>query len=71
MSASDIDKVMRRSRTGCVADMCSVFERFEELQSRSQSQRFQVYQLLNELMINHRAGAFLPSILPSVLICGN
>ncbi|PYH72252.1 MET18/MMS19 family protein [Aspergillus vadensis CBS 113365] len=33
----------------------AVFERFEELQSRSQSQRFQVYQLLNELMINHRA----------------
>ncbi|GLA54433.1 hypothetical protein AnigIFM63604_000575 [Aspergillus niger] len=33
----------------------AIFERFEELQSRSQSQRFQVYQLLNELMINHRA----------------
>lgn len=34
----------------------SIFEHFQELQSRSQSQRFQVYQLLNELMSNHRAG---------------
>ncbi|PYI03874.1 DNA repair/transcription protein [Aspergillus sclerotiicarbonarius CBS 121057] len=33
----------------------AVFDRFQELQSRSQSQRFQVYQLLNEMMINHRA----------------
>lgn len=35
-----------------------MFENFETLQSRSQSQRFQVYQLLNELMLNHRAGMF-------------
>lgn len=35
---------------------CRIFEHFETLQSRSQSQRFQVYQLLNELMLNHRAG---------------
>ncbi|PLB50722.1 ARM repeat-containing protein [Aspergillus steynii IBT 23096] len=33
----------------------AIFEHFQELQSRSQSQRFQVYQLLNELMSNHRA----------------
>ncbi|PWY89274.1 ARM repeat-containing protein [Aspergillus heteromorphus CBS 117.55] len=33
----------------------AIFEHFQELQSRSQSQRFQVYTLLNELMINHRA----------------
>ncbi|PLN82737.1 ARM repeat-containing protein [Aspergillus taichungensis] len=32
----------------------AIFGRFQELQSRSQSQRFQVYQLLNELMLNHR-----------------
>ncbi|RAH45596.1 MET18/MMS19 family protein [Aspergillus brunneoviolaceus CBS 621.78] len=32
----------------------AIFEQFEELQSRSQSQRFQVYQLLNELMLNYR-----------------
>ncbi|PYH97814.1 hypothetical protein BO71DRAFT_372404 [Aspergillus ellipticus CBS 707.79] len=33
----------------------AIFDHFQELQDRSQSQRFQVYQLLNELMINHRA----------------
>ncbi|KAL4890612.1 putative DNA repair/transcription protein [Aspergillus ambiguus] len=33
----------------------AMFEHFQENQSRSQSQRFQVYQLLNELMSNHRA----------------
>ncbi|RLM00708.1 hypothetical protein CFD26_107373 [Aspergillus turcosus] len=33
----------------------AIFERLQDLQSRSQSQRFQVYQLLNELMSNHRA----------------
>ncbi|RAL09797.1 MET18/MMS19 family protein [Aspergillus homomorphus CBS 101889] len=33
----------------------AIFEHFQELQSRSQSQRFQVYQLLNELMLNYRA----------------
>ncbi|KAH8429886.1 MET18/MMS19 family protein [Aspergillus melleus] len=33
----------------------AIFEHFQELQSRSQSQRFQIYQLLNELMSNHRA----------------
>lgn len=33
-----------------------MFERLQDHQSRSQSQRFQVYQLLNELMSNHRAG---------------
>ncbi|PYI25720.1 DNA repair/transcription protein [Aspergillus indologenus CBS 114.80] len=32
----------------------AIFEQFQELQSRSQSQRFQVYQLLNELMLNYR-----------------
>ncbi|RHZ57804.1 MET18/MMS19 family protein [Aspergillus thermomutatus] len=32
----------------------AIFERLQDLQSRSQSQRFQVYQLLNELMSNHR-----------------
>ncbi|BAE55654.1 unnamed protein product [Aspergillus oryzae RIB40] len=34
----------------------AIFEHFQDLQSRSQSQRFQVYQLLNELMVNHRSG---------------
>ncbi|KOC15226.1 DNA repair/transcription protein [Aspergillus flavus AF70] len=33
----------------------AIFEHFQDLQSRSQSQRFQVYQLLNELMVNHRS----------------
>ncbi|KNG85167.1 DNA repair/transcription protein [Aspergillus nomiae NRRL 13137] len=33
----------------------AIFERFQDLQSRSQSQRFQVYQLLNELMVKHRS----------------
>ncbi|KAJ0414263.1 ARM repeat-containing protein [Aspergillus carlsbadensis] len=33
----------------------ALFENFNTLQSRAQSQRFQVYQLLNELMSNHRA----------------
>ncbi|KAF5866009.1 hypothetical protein ETB97_001085 [Aspergillus alliaceus] len=33
----------------------AIFEHFQDLQSRSQSQRFQVYQLLNELMSNHRS----------------
>ncbi|EAW15218.1 MET18/MMS19 family protein [Aspergillus clavatus NRRL 1] len=33
----------------------AIFGRFQDLQSRSQSQRFQVYQLLNELMSSHRA----------------
>ncbi|KAL1965816.1 hypothetical protein VTN77DRAFT_5137 [Rasamsonia byssochlamydoides] len=33
----------------------AIFEHFQELQARPQSQRFQVYQLLNELMKNHRA----------------
>ncbi|KAL2870068.1 MET18/MMS19 family protein [Aspergillus lucknowensis] len=33
----------------------ALFENFNTLQSRAQSQRFQVYQLLNELMTNHRA----------------
>ncbi|KAL4902630.1 hypothetical protein BDW74DRAFT_180732 [Aspergillus multicolor] len=32
----------------------ALFENFNTLQSRAQSQRFQVYQLLNELMSNHR-----------------
>ena len=36
--------------------LSSIFASFQDLQSRSQSQRFQVYQLLNELMLNHRAG---------------
>lgn len=31
-----------------------MFGNFQDLQSRSQSQRFQVYQLLNELMSKHR-----------------
>ncbi|EAA63784.1 hypothetical protein AN1528.2 [Aspergillus nidulans FGSC A4] len=34
----------------------ALFENFNTLQSRAQSQRFQVYQLLNELMSNHRSG---------------
>ncbi|KAL4943799.1 hypothetical protein BDV06DRAFT_210741 [Aspergillus oleicola] len=33
----------------------AIFENFSTLQSRAQSQRFQVYQLLNEMMSNHRA----------------
>ncbi|KAL4883714.1 RNAPII transcription regulator C-terminal-domain-containing protein [Aspergillus karnatakaensis] len=33
----------------------ALFGNFSTLQSRAQSQRFQVYQLLNELMSNHRA----------------
>ncbi|PYH41208.1 MET18/MMS19 family protein [Aspergillus saccharolyticus JOP 1030-1] len=33
----------------------AIFEQFQDLQSRSQSQRFQVYQLLNELMLNYRS----------------
>ncbi|KAJ5218140.1 uncharacterized protein N7498_000239 [Penicillium cinerascens] len=32
----------------------ALFSNFQDLQSRSQSQRFQVYQLLNNLMSNHR-----------------
>ncbi|KAJ5404228.1 hypothetical protein N7509_004099 [Penicillium cosmopolitanum] len=32
----------------------ALFSNFQDLQSRSQSQRFQVYQLLNELMLKHR-----------------
>lgn len=32
----------------------AIFGHFQELQSRSQTQRFQVYNLLNELMSNHR-----------------
>ncbi|OJJ46113.1 hypothetical protein ASPZODRAFT_133107 [Penicilliopsis zonata CBS 506.65] len=32
----------------------AIFSHFQDLQSRSQSQRFQVYQLLNELMSNYR-----------------
>ncbi|KAJ5766214.1 uncharacterized protein N7511_003830 [Penicillium nucicola] len=32
----------------------ALFSNFQDLQSRSQSQRFQVYQLLNELMSTHR-----------------
>ncbi|KAJ6006730.1 hypothetical protein N7451_004674 [Penicillium sp. IBT 35674x] len=32
----------------------ALFGNFQDLQSRSQTQRFQVYQLLNELMSNHR-----------------
>ncbi|KAL4916665.1 RNAPII transcription regulator C-terminal-domain-containing protein [Aspergillus aurantiobrunneus] len=32
----------------------ALFENFSTLQSRAQSQRFQVYQLLNEMMSNHR-----------------
>ncbi|CAI7571874.1 unnamed protein product [Penicillium pancosmium] len=34
----------------------ALFSNFQDLQSRSQSQRFQVYQLLNELMLKHRKG---------------
>ncbi|KAJ6015332.1 hypothetical protein N7540_009923 [Penicillium herquei] len=33
----------------------ALFGNFQDLQSRSQSQRFQVYQLLNELMSKHRS----------------
>ncbi|KAJ5114468.1 hypothetical protein NUU61_000227 [Penicillium alfredii] len=33
----------------------ALFSNFQDLQARSQSQRFQVYQLLNELMSRHRA----------------
>ncbi|KAL3478984.1 ARM repeat-containing protein [Aspergillus californicus] len=33
----------------------ALFENFSTLQSRAQSQRFQVYQLINEMMSNHRA----------------
>ncbi|KAL2834720.1 DNA repair/transcription protein [Aspergillus pseudoustus] len=33
----------------------ALFQNFTTLQSRAQSQRFQVYQLLNELMSSHRA----------------
>ncbi|KAJ5936245.1 hypothetical protein N7454_005543 [Penicillium verhagenii] len=33
----------------------ALFANFQDLQSRSQTQRFQVYQLLNELMSGHRA----------------
>ncbi|KAJ5698615.1 hypothetical protein N7462_000620 [Penicillium macrosclerotiorum] len=33
----------------------ALFSNFQDLQSRSQSQRFQVYQLMNELMLKHRA----------------
>ncbi|KAE8148417.1 ARM repeat-containing protein [Aspergillus avenaceus] len=36
----------------------AIFEHFQELQARSQSQRFQVYQLLNELMSNHRSALY-------------
>lgn len=32
----------------------AIFEHFQELQARPQSQRYQVFQLLNELMANHR-----------------
>ncbi|KAF7714366.1 Uncharacterized protein PECH_001931 [Penicillium ucsense] len=32
----------------------AIFSHFQDLQSRSQTQRFQVYQLLNELMSSHR-----------------
>ena len=31
-----------------------LFSNFQDLQSRSQTQRFHVYQLLNDLMSNHR-----------------
>jgi len=34
----------------------SIFEHYQELQARPQSQRYQVYHLLNELMSNHRKG---------------
>ncbi|KAI9925014.1 hypothetical protein ASPWEDRAFT_45143 [Aspergillus wentii DTO 134E9] len=33
----------------------AIFEHFQDLQSRSQSQRFQVYQLLNDLMSKYRS----------------
>ncbi|KAJ5124909.1 uncharacterized protein N7515_008734 [Penicillium bovifimosum] len=33
----------------------ALFSNFQDLQSRSQTQRFHVYQLLNDLMSNHRA----------------
>ncbi|KAE8351996.1 ARM repeat-containing protein [Aspergillus coremiiformis] len=36
----------------------AIFEHFQDLQSRSQSQRFQVYQLLNDLMSAHRSALY-------------
>lgn len=43
-----------------MADVISIFEHYKELQARAQSQRYQIYQLVNGLMENHRTG-LLPS----------
>ncbi|PTU23935.1 hypothetical protein P175DRAFT_0426907 [Aspergillus ochraceoroseus IBT 24754] len=53
-----LQKLDRFSKDMAQEVTTALFENFNTLQSRSQSQRFQVYQLLNELMFNHRAGTF-------------
>lgn len=41
-----------------MTDVIRIFEHYKELQARAQSQRYQVYQLVNGLMENHRKGSF-------------
>lgn len=46
--------VVANAAEGWLTSPYSLFGNFQDLQSRSQSQRFHVYQLLNELMSHHR-----------------
>ncbi|KAL5336692.1 RNAPII transcription regulator C-terminal-domain-containing protein [Aspergillus crustosus] len=49
-----LQKLDRFTKEMAVEVATALYENFSTLQSRAQSQRFQVYQLLNELMSNHR-----------------
>jgi DNA repair/transcription protein MET18/MMS19 len=49
-----LQKLDRFGRDMAQATSRAIFEHFQELKARSQSQRYQVYQLLNELMANYR-----------------
>ncbi|KAJ5157803.1 uncharacterized protein N7482_008903 [Penicillium canariense] len=56
-AVAGLDTLQRLDRfnKGLAAEVAqALFSNFQDLQSRSQSQRFQVYQLLNELMSTHR-----------------
>ncbi|KAL2009561.1 hypothetical protein VTN00DRAFT_5368 [Thermoascus crustaceus] len=49
-----LQKLDRFTRDMAQETARAIFEHFQELQARPQSQRYQVYHLLNELMSNHR-----------------
>ncbi|KAJ5899956.1 hypothetical protein N7495_004700 [Penicillium taxi] len=50
----NLQSLERFNKALAVETAKGIFANFQDLQSRSQSQRFQVYQLLNELMSRHR-----------------